>query len=154
MTAMQYIQKLKSLSNRLASIGEPVSKKDYLIYLFNGLDQHYNGFVSSVSARSDSPSVEEIHSLLLNYEYRLEQQNTAANLDPILVNVAATSQPPFPKNNFQTEIFPTKTFLNRTLSQLQSPTSNSLQSISIWSSWKITRSTSKPTMETKKFLYY
>ena len=39
MTAMDYIQKLKSLCNTLTSTGEPVSCKDHLFYMFNCLDK-------------------------------------------------------------------------------------------------------------------
>ncbi|RVX04775.1 hypothetical protein CK203_024901 [Vitis vinifera] len=37
--AGEYIQKLKSICNSLAAIGELVFEKDHLIYLFSGLDQ-------------------------------------------------------------------------------------------------------------------
>ncbi|RVW36198.1 Retrovirus-related Pol polyprotein from transposon RE2 [Vitis vinifera] len=39
LSTSEYIQRLKSICNSLAAIGEPVSEKDHLIYLFNGLDQ-------------------------------------------------------------------------------------------------------------------
>ncbi|XP_024030419.1 uncharacterized protein LOC21412525 isoform X1 [Morus notabilis] len=51
----------------------------------------------TVWQRHDFPSIEEVHNLLLNYEYRLEQQNSNVQLDPILANVAALNQPNFSK---------------------------------------------------------
>ena len=83
MSAMEYIQKLKALCNTLASIREPVSCKDHLFYMFNGLDKEYNAFVASISNRPDLPSIEEIHSLFLSYDFRLEQQQTVPSLNNV-----------------------------------------------------------------------
>ena len=47
MSTLDYIQKIKKLCNSLAAIGEPVSRKDRLIYMFNGLDSKYNTFFTS-----------------------------------------------------------------------------------------------------------
>ena len=80
LTAMEYIQRFTSICNNLVVIEEPVSRKDYLIYFFGGLDKKYNPFVTSINNRPDQPSVEEIHSQLLSYEYRLEQQNVDAQV--------------------------------------------------------------------------
>ena len=71
----EYIQKLKSICNSLAAIGELVFEKDYLIYLFSGLDREYNPFVTSIQNQFDQPIIEQIHSLLLIYDFRLKQQN-------------------------------------------------------------------------------
>lgn len=38
MSALDYIQRIKGQCNSLATIGEPISIKDKLIYIFNGLD--------------------------------------------------------------------------------------------------------------------
>ena len=75
MSGTDYIQKLKGLCSNLATIGEPVSRNDHLIYMFNGLDYEYNPFVTAINARPDMPSIEEVHSLFLSYEFRLEQQH-------------------------------------------------------------------------------
>ena len=75
MIVMEYIKKLKHLCNTLATIGEPVSYIDHLLYLFGGLDRAYNLFVTLIINRPDKPSIEEIHSLLLSYEFRLDSQN-------------------------------------------------------------------------------
>ena len=78
LSTSEYIQRLKSICNSLAAIGEPVSEKDHLIYLFNGLDREYNSFVTSIQNRSDQPTIEQIRSLLLSYDFRLEQQNSVS----------------------------------------------------------------------------
>ena len=109
----EYIQKLKSICNSLAAIGEPVSKKDHLIYLFSGLDREYNPFVTSIQNRSDQPTIEQIHSLLLSYDFRLEQQNFVS-LNSAQVHMAhlnkkpykSTPQPPFNRIHIQPRYFP------------------------------------------------
>ena len=68
----EYIQKLKSICNSLATIGELVFEKDHLIYLFSGLDREYNPSVTSIQNRSNQPTIEQIHSLLSSYDFRLE----------------------------------------------------------------------------------
>ena len=66
-----YVLKLKNIANKLASIGEPVSDRDQLIYLFQGLGAEYNPFETSFNARFDQPIIEVVHSLLLSFNLRL-----------------------------------------------------------------------------------
>ncbi|GMN71348.1 hypothetical protein TIFTF001_053389 [Ficus carica] len=106
MTAMEYIQKLKSLCNTLAAIGVPVSRNDNLIYMFNGLDK-YNPFVSSIQNQPDFPSIQEVHSLFLSYESCLERKHTVTQVNPLQANVNSLHQnkkyqkPPNPTFNYQ-----------------------------------------------------
>ncbi|PON92661.1 hypothetical protein TorRG33x02_115210 [Trema orientale] len=90
MSAMDYIQRIKHLCDTLATIGEPVSRNDHLIFLFGGLDKEYNSFVASVYNRPDQPSIEEIHSLLSSFDFRLEQQNPTIKL----IHPQANAHPP------------------------------------------------------------
>ena len=83
MSAAAYINKLKSLCNSLAAIGEPVSRNYYVIYMFNDFDQKYNSIVTSINNRPDRPSVEEVHNLFLVYESRLKRQDTLTPLSTI-----------------------------------------------------------------------
>ena len=76
LTVDEYVLKLKTLVDKLSSIGEPVSNRDQLINLFQGLGAEYNSFVTSINSRVDLPTVEEVHSLLLSYDLRLQTQNT------------------------------------------------------------------------------
>ncbi|KAL6340457.1 hypothetical protein AAG906_006121 [Vitis piasezkii] len=43
--------KLKTLSDKLGYISEPVSNRDQLIYLFQGLGVEYNPFITSINSR-------------------------------------------------------------------------------------------------------
>lgn len=50
-----YINKLKSVCNSLAAIGELVSYNDYVLYLLGGLRREYNPFITSVTNWPDKP---------------------------------------------------------------------------------------------------
>ena len=90
----EYIQKLKSICNSLVAIGKPISGKDYLIYLFSGLDREYNPFVTSIQNRSNQPTIEQIHSQLLSYDFRLLQQNSVS-LNFAQVHMAHLNKKPY-----------------------------------------------------------
>lgn len=53
-----------------------MSYNEHILYLLGELGWEYNHFVNSVTNRLDKLSIEEIHSLLLNYEFRLDTQNS------------------------------------------------------------------------------
>ena len=91
MSILDYIQKIKRLCNSLATIREPVSRKDKLICMFNGLDFEYNAFVTSMNNQFDLPNLEEIHSLFFSYEFRLKQQHTIMQANNVQIH-AHTAQ--------------------------------------------------------------
>ena len=90
----EYIQQLKFICNSLATIRKPISEKDHLIYLFSGLDHENNPFVTSIQNRSDQLTIEKIHSLLLSYDFRLEQQNSVS-LNYAQVHMAHLNKKPY-----------------------------------------------------------
>ena len=94
LSAGEYIQKLKSICNSLATIGELVSEKNHLIYLFSGLDHEYNPFVTSIQNQFDQPIIKQIHSLLLIYDFHLEQQNSIS-LHYAQVHMAYLNKKPY-----------------------------------------------------------
>lgn len=42
-----FVMQLRNIADHLATIGEPVTHRDILLYAINGLDSNYNDFVSS-----------------------------------------------------------------------------------------------------------
>ena len=68
----EYIARIKDVFDKYSAMGEPLSYRDKLMYSLNGLTEEYDGSVTSIYNRSDKPSLEEVHSLLYTYEYRLE----------------------------------------------------------------------------------
>lgn len=81
LSADEYILKLRSVVDKLASIGEPVSHNDQNIYLLRGIWPQYNSFADIINARSGQPDIDEIHSLLLACDLRLQRQNSVEQLN-------------------------------------------------------------------------
>lgn len=71
----EYLLKIKNKVDRLASVGYCVSVSDHMEAIFNSLPQKYDIFVVSVSARSNSYTIDEIKSLLLAQESRIERHD-------------------------------------------------------------------------------
>ncbi|GMN67855.1 hypothetical protein TIFTF001_036919 [Ficus carica] len=92
LSADEYIFKLNSIIDKLASIGEPITHNDQIIYLLHGLGLEYNSFADTINARTDQPNIEEIHCLLLSSDMRHQRQNSVDQLNfpqPNLVNLNA-----------------------------------------------------------------
>ena len=88
MSMMEYTMKLKSFSDSLAAIGEPVSEQDQIMNLLGGLGADYNVVVTSINVRDDKISIDTVHSMLLSFENRLEQQNSHDENSLISANIA------------------------------------------------------------------
>ena len=71
-----------------------------MIYLFQGLGVEYNPFATSFNARSDQPTIEEVHSLLLSFNLILQRQNVVEllNVNMPQANLAAFAN----KKSFKT----------------------------------------------------
>ena len=89
MSANEYIMKIRNLSDKLAAIGEPLTFKDQLVYVLNGLGSKYNGFVPTINARYDVLTLEDVHSLLLSFDFRLEQQSLDEDLSFTQANLTS-----------------------------------------------------------------
>ncbi|KAI4310948.1 hypothetical protein MLD38_035890 [Melastoma candidum] len=83
-TMQNYLNSVKMYADQLSAIGEPVRYRDHLWYLLEGLPAEYDPVVTAVYSRTDQPSIEEVHQLLLNFDLRLERRQV---LDPILPQV-------------------------------------------------------------------
>ena len=73
---IDYIMKIKGATDNLATIGEPISEQDQVMNLLRGLGSNYNVVVTTINIRYDKISLEAIHSVLLAFEHRLEQQSS------------------------------------------------------------------------------
>ncbi|GFS33695.1 hypothetical protein Acr_00g0030110 [Actinidia rufa] len=121
LTALAYIQKFRHLCNSLASIGEPVTYTDHLIYFLGGLGRDYNPFVTSIQSQAIRPSIEEVHSLLLSYDARLERQSATDTLSSLQANLAnLTYQKPKFKNP-STNSFPNSNSYSHPRGQNRNP---------------------------------
>ncbi|RVX10885.1 Retrovirus-related Pol polyprotein from transposon RE1 [Vitis vinifera] len=88
---IDYIMKVKGAADSLAAIGEPVSEQDQVMNLLGGLGSDYNAVVTAINIRDDKISIEVVHSMLLAFEHRLEQQSSIEQFSPISANYASSS---------------------------------------------------------------
>ena len=92
---MEYILRIKNISDNLAAIGESVSEMDQNFQLLVGLRADYNSIVASLIEQEDDLSLHSVHSILLIREQRLCLQNTVPESDLVNANIATSQH----KNN-------------------------------------------------------
>jgi len=89
MSVNEYVLKIKTIRHALTAIGEPMSDKDLLLVVINGLDSDYE-IVSLITYQMDEKNLEKVQYLLLLHEQRLSMQNLLNSFDGnISVNVAS-----------------------------------------------------------------
>ncbi|RVX17039.1 Retrovirus-related Pol polyprotein from transposon RE1 [Vitis vinifera] len=95
---LEYILKIKTISNNLAAIGEPVKEIDHILQLLGGLGSEYNSIVASLTAREDDLSLHSVHSILLTHKQRLNHQHTSsADLPFTAAHIAAAPSTQHPR---------------------------------------------------------
>ena len=85
---MEYLLKIKSIVDNLLAIGENITEQDWILYLLAGLRAKYNSFVITITSGHEPLSLEEIHSMFLTHENRLEQQHTTEETNLLQANFA------------------------------------------------------------------
>ena len=86
---MEYILKMKTVSDNLATVGEPVKEIDQILQLLGGLGSEYNAIVASLTTRDEELSLHSIHGMLLTHKQRLTSQNTSSSyLNSIVAHMA------------------------------------------------------------------
>jgi hypothetical protein len=74
-TVAEYISKMKTLADEMASAGKKLDDEELSSYILPELDSEYNSIVSSIAARVEPISFDELYSQLLAHENRLDIQN-------------------------------------------------------------------------------
>ncbi|CAN1849033.1 Retrovirus-related Pol polyprotein from transposon RE1 [Linum perenne] len=87
-SAAVYLQRAKSLADRLAALNEPVSEADLIHYILRGLATPYKAFTRSVRHRAIPPSYTELHGLILTEELELAAEQSAMTAGPAFSNYA------------------------------------------------------------------
>lgn len=62
-----FVQQIKTIGDHLVAIDELVIEHDLVLYVSGGLNSCYNSFISSVTMRTDSVYLNQVHSMLLSY---------------------------------------------------------------------------------------
>jgi gag-polypeptide of LTR copia-type len=91
LTCTQFIQHMQGLADRLRNVGSMITDQDLVIYILQGLDSEYDAFVTAFSMRQDSPSMSELHSLLLAHEARI--QINLKSLSSTSAHLLSSTQP-------------------------------------------------------------
>lgn len=74
--------------NLLYSIGDPVSPQEEIDVILEGLPEEYDLLINLVSARYDSPDLDELEAMLLSQEVRLDRYKQNASRSAATINVA------------------------------------------------------------------
>lgn len=76
LSMLEYIERKRSIADSLAEDLTPVSDKDLINYILNGLDASYGAFTSAFLMKSDNATVDDLVGHLLQEEARLELETT------------------------------------------------------------------------------
>nr|KYP38395.1 hypothetical protein KK1_040378 [Cajanus cajan] len=127
-TCSDYLLRINTIVEILASIRSPVSTREHAECIIGGLPLEYDSLISTITAfvsRDDVLSPAELETMILSQEARLEQARTAIIQEPVTINVAQTTsvangapnvnlafqQPQMPNsqpNTFQHSSFPSQ----------------------------------------------
>lgn len=91
-TMKEYLAKIKSLVDSLASVGDPVLSHDHLDAILDGLPQEYDPIISIIESRfDDEATVAEAEALLLGQEVRLQRYRKQNSTDSASVLLTHTT---------------------------------------------------------------
>lgn len=65
MTVTEYLDKMKNLADALPAISHPVSDKDLITFILNGIGQEYAPVITSVDNRETPITYDELFGQLL-----------------------------------------------------------------------------------------
>nr|KYP55062.1 hypothetical protein KK1_001267 [Cajanus cajan] len=93
-TCSEYLLRISTIVEILASIGSPVSPREHAECIIGGLPPEYDSLISTITAfvsRDDVLSPCEIETMILAQEARLEQAKTSVIQEPLTINLAQTT---------------------------------------------------------------
>lgn len=64
----EYFLKIKKIVDTLAAIGSPISFNEHIEAVFGGLDDDYEGIITSLLARVEPFTISELHAMLITQE--------------------------------------------------------------------------------------
>ncbi|KAH6770031.1 hypothetical protein C2S52_014834 [Perilla frutescens var. hirtella] len=94
-----YIGKIKNFYDLLSSAGHRVTDEDQILHILSGLGSDYDAVMVTITSRSESWRLQDVHALLMTFEARLESTHliSTSNTEGSQPSVNYTSQS-FPKN--------------------------------------------------------
>lgn len=100
---LEYLTHIQAIVDILQSIGDPVTHRDHLDAIVEGLLEEYEALSVIIQYRSGLCDILEAESMLLSHEAKLEKQKKLVLAEPLSINVA---QAPNPQNMHHTQANP------------------------------------------------
>lgn len=72
MSVAEYIGKMKTLVDEMASAGKTLDDEELVSYILAGLDIDYNPLVSSIAARVEPISISDLYAQMMGFDMRME----------------------------------------------------------------------------------
>ena len=96
-TVQEYLLRIRNLVDNLASIGDPIPMNQHLDVILEGLPQEYSPVISDVESKFEVIDIDEVESLLIAHETRLDKFKKKTIDDVASLNLthasASESQP-------------------------------------------------------------
>ncbi|KAF7845535.1 Retrovirus-related Pol polyprotein from transposon TNT 1-94 [Senna tora] len=92
----EYLLKLKKVVDALASIRSPVTERDHIQTILDGLPPEYEGFITTLSLKNKKFTVPQIEAHLLAQEARLEKTKVESS-ESISANIVQTQSKTYQK---------------------------------------------------------
>ena len=93
LTINEYLLKIICCIDLLGLVGHSMFEKEHIDAIFEGLSSDYDTFILSIESRIDPYTVDDIESLLLAQEARIEKKDKELDFaQPSLANIVVTSQ--------------------------------------------------------------
>ncbi|KAH9661600.1 retrovirus-related pol polyprotein from transposon RE1 [Citrus sinensis] len=97
LSVSDYFNKMKKIADSLAIGGNPVTSNELIMHLLTGLDDNYESLVTNILTRLEKEklTVEEVYSMMLSHETRLEMNKGKYHNEPqheMTANFAQKSQ--------------------------------------------------------------
>jgi hypothetical protein len=89
-----YYNKIKTLSDTLTSIGQPLRPEEFSNFVLDGLDEDYDSVVEAVRNRDDPMPAHDLYSRLLSTEQRIDNRRPSA-MSPHSANAAKFNGKPY-----------------------------------------------------------
>lgn len=81
----EYLNKVKSYCDVLASFEQKISEEDQILLILFGLRNEYDRVMASITSRAESCSLKEVHAMFLSFKSRLE------SFSPTVVNTNSST---------------------------------------------------------------
>nr|KYP47683.1 hypothetical protein KK1_030633 [Cajanus cajan] len=100
-TISDYVLRIQTLVDALTAIGDSVSAKEHLDIILEGLPEEYESTMSLISSRFDMLSIDEVKTLLLGHESRLDKfkKKAVASVNVTTTNLEPNSSLSHPQTN-------------------------------------------------------